>query len=575
MGRIADAALEVLRRGPADVEQVAAVLRSEGVTRARNPVAAVRRALRDDLRVIELLDGRLASIDQALSGVELTTVVGVAAAADGRLEVEPDLAPLAVLGIGPTVPLPSGVRPGDLVAVRVDDALEGRITARRITAVARRPDDEAALLDAIGGLLEAPRPERTWLMPPIAHLATVALSVAAERPDALRTPGRPLTEVVAAAGYEAHMGWVGLAGTDWAELTEDEAEMLEAEVAELLMEERPADAAIVQERLLLVLRRHLPERVPAARRRLARALARAGRPEDALAALVVAESPDPEDWYEAAVIAYRAGDEVRARRWVQSGLARLDGAAHDEVGECLDDIAGDLDAQAMFLRRRAELEELTPDAAGARWLAHAVATLPRSYLVEALVEELAELFPPDALVDLVELLAEEGDAGRDVCLAMATVMPRPVARRARNAAGRAAVPRGRAVGGLVDAYPARAWATLSSDAPDQRQLVVTLAKEDGRVSPLVVLVDLEELGGALKDAFFLPDMVEERLERELFRPMDELGLGCHAIPLGEAIALISEGLQLTRLIGWEMPSLTHQPVVERIDRWLLRPGIPG
>lgn len=575
MGRIADAALDVLRRGPADVEQVADVLRAEGVTRARNPVAAVRRALRDDLRVVELLDGRLASIDQALSGVELTTVVGAAAAAEGCLEVEPDLAPLVVLGIGPTVPLPGGVRAGDLVAVRVDDAVDGRISTRRVTAVGRRPDDEAALLDAIAGLLGGRRPDRAWLMPPIVHLATVALSVAAERAEALREPGRPLTEVVATAGYEAHMGWVGPAGTDWTELTADEAEMLEAEVAELLMEERPAEAAVVQERLLRLLRLHLPERVPEARRRLARALARSGRPGDALAALVVAESPDPEDWYEAAVIAYRSGDEVRARRWVQSGLARLDGSAHDEVGDCLTDIAGDLDAQAKFLRLRAELDEVAPDAAGARWLAAAVAALPRSYLVEALVEELADALAPPALAVLVERLAEEGDAGRDVCLAMAAVLPAPVARRARMAAGRAAVPHGRAVAGLVDAHPARAWATLSSDAPDQRQLVITVAKEGGRVSPLVVLVDLDELGGALKDAFFLPDMVEERLARELFRPMDELGLGCHSIPLGQAVALVAEGLELTRLIGWEMPSLTHQPVAERIERWLLHPGIPG
>jgi hypothetical protein len=69
MGRIADAALVILARGPADLEDLAAELHATGVTRARNPVAAVRRALRDDIRVIDLPDGRVAGIAQALAGV--------------------------------------------------------------------------------------------------------------------------------------------------------------------------------------------------------------------------------------------------------------------------------------------------------------------------------------------------------------------------------------------------------------------------------------------------------------------------------------------------------------------------
>src|SRR5690606_6686381 len=120
-----------------------------------------------------------------------------------------------------------------------------------------------------------------------------------------------------------HLGWVGPAGTGWASLTEEEVDELELDVAELLAAERPAEAALAQERLVAVLRRHLPERVPPARRRLARILARAGRPDDALAELVGAfPDGDPEDWYEAAVLAVRTGDEVRARRWVEAGLAR-------------------------------------------------------------------------------------------------------------------------------------------------------------------------------------------------------------------------------------------------------------
>ncbi|HMM48444.1 MAG TPA: hypothetical protein PKE32_02360 [Miltoncostaeaceae bacterium] len=67
MGRIADAALAALTRTPMAIEQLAADLRAQGARRARNPVSAVRRALRDDLRVIELEDGRLARPSAASS----------------------------------------------------------------------------------------------------------------------------------------------------------------------------------------------------------------------------------------------------------------------------------------------------------------------------------------------------------------------------------------------------------------------------------------------------------------------------------------------------------------------------
>lgn len=560
----------MLAAGPADAGDVGRRLAAAGITRARDPATAVRRALRDDTRVVELADGRLASIDQALTGIDLTTRVTPVARDQGWLEIEPDLAPLTVLGLGPTVDLPAGVRAGEIVAVRVDDALGRAITIRAIAEPAPRPDDEAAVVDGVRRLLAlwGADADADWGPPAIAHLATVAVSVAADDPRALRVPGRPLSEVVADAGYEAHLGWAGRAGTDWSVLTEDEAELLEAEAASLLMDERPGEAAMVQERLLTVLRHHMPERVPAARRRLARTLARAGRPEDAVAALTAGDVDDPEDWYEAAVVAHRAGDERRARRWVQSGLARLGGDAHTEIERCLADLEGDLDAQARYLTLRDELDGLTPDPDGARWLARAVAGLSRSYLVESLLEELAVGSDRGALDTLIAHLADQGDLGRDVCLAMGQVLPRGIARRALDAAGSHTVPAGAAVAGLVDARPERAWTTRASDAPDQRQVVVTVARGDGRVSPLVALIDIEEMGGALKDGFFLPDMIEERLRRELFEPMEELGLACHPIPLAEGIAAISDGLDIARRIGWRMPSLSHQPVVDRLLRLL-------
>jgi hypothetical protein len=127
------------------------------------------------------------------------------------------------------------------------------------------------------------------------------------------------------------------------------------------------------------------------------------------------------------------------------------------------------------------------------------------------------------------------------------------------------------VAGLVDAHAVGAWSTLFEDAPDQRQLIITIGKEDDRVSALIVLIDFEDLGGAVKDAFFLPDMAQERLTREVIAPMEELGLRCRPMPLGDAVSLLSDGLAITREIGWELPSLSSQPVLDRIERQVLHP----
>lgn len=566
MGRIADAALELLATGPADIDDVAARLARSGVTRARDPIGAVRRALRGDPRVIALADGRIASVAQALTGLELTTRVTTSEEHEGRLDVEPDLAPLTVLGLGPTIDLPAGIRAGDVVSVRVDDPEERAISIRPVSGLRGHPADEAAVIEGVRALL-TPFGGHAWA--PIASLATVAVGVAADNPGALRRPGRPLSEIVAAGGFEAHLGWVGPAGTDWVGLTEDEAELIEAEISGLLADDRPAEAAIAQERLISVLRRHMPERVPAARRRLARTLARAGRPEEAVAALTAGDAGDPEDWYEAAVIARRIGDDVSARRWVQSGLARADRPGDAEVERCLADLEHDLDAQARYARLRDELLDITPDEYGANWLAGAVASLTRPYLVEALMEELAAGSDRRAIDELIVHLADAGDAGRDACLAMGAVLPRGIARRAREAAGRDAMARSAAVAGLVDGYPDRAWATRTADAPDQRQVVITIARGDDLVSALIALIDIDHMGGALKDGFFLPDMVEARLRRELLEPMHELGLTCEPIPLGEATAAVAGGLQVSRSIGWHLPSLAHQPVLERLSRYLI------
>ena len=317
---------------------------------------------------------------------------------------------------------------------------------------------------------------------------------------------------------------------------------------------------------------------------------------------------DPEDWYEAAVIAYRTGDPVSARRWTESGLAHATSPDRAEVAECLDDIAGDLDAQAAFLRLRAALEDedgdIEPERDGIARVVRALTGLDRSYLVEAMAEAIVDSVPPEEMPAFLAAVADVEEGGRDACLALATICEPALGRVVREGltgrsdppsrpavAGppaappappratpppRAPAPHGRpAVAGLLGARPVAAWATSPLDAPDQQQVVITVAKERGRLSPLVVLVDLVDLGGGVKDAFFLPDLVEPRLRRELFAPMEQVGLPSAPVDVHEAIDLVAVALERTAAIGWRLPSLQHQPVLDRIERWLLRPQRGG
>ena len=573
MGRIADSVLALLADGPLGADRLGAELARTGATRSRDPAAAVRRATRDDPRVIQIADGRLASVAQALTGVTLAVEVTPADLAAGGLELGTDLAPLAVLGVAPSVALPRGVRPGETLAVRIDDPVARRIVVERGHRPAARADDETALLAAVADRLAGRGARRPDLMPPITHLGEVVAALTAARPDLLRAAGRPLSRVLDEAGYEVHLGWVGPPGTAWESLTEAEVDALECDVADLLVREQTAEAASTQARLADLLARHMPERAPAARRRLARILSQAGRRTEALARLRAAFGEnDPENWYEAALIAYRDGDAVSARRWAETGLAHAPPGS-SEVAECLADLAGDLDAQTAFQRGRVTLarHDIDVDPESAERVARAVVEPRRSYLVEAMAEEIVAALAPDDLPALLSALAGAGESGREACLALAAVLPPQTARPAGDAAGRGARPLRDGVAGLVDAHPAAAWATSPMDAPDQQQLVITIAKEHGRVSPLVVLIDLDELGGAVKDAFFLPDMVEARLRRELFAPMEATGLPPGPVVLDEAIALVQVALMRTAEIGWRIPSLRHQPVLDRIERWLLRP----
>ncbi len=157
MGRIADAAVDLLADGPLGADALGAALAAAGATRSRNPAEAARRAIRADPRVIQLVNGRLASAAQALEGLELTTVLGELDVASGRIDVAPDLAPLALIGIGPRIAVPEALAAGDVVAVRLEDAV-GAADPRR--GHRRRPAAAAGRAGVDRGGRRAPRAAR-------------------------------------------------------------------------------------------------------------------------------------------------------------------------------------------------------------------------------------------------------------------------------------------------------------------------------------------------------------------------------------------------------------------------------
>ena len=572
MGRIADAALRLLAAGPADAAALGAALARSGATRAQDPAEAVRRALRGDPRAATLDDGRLVSVSQALGGVALGVVVGEEAARAGAVDLEPDLGPLAVLGVGPALPIPLGTSAGQALVVRVEDTGAPRVSVWPAGDLEPRPDDESQLVAAVAARLARQRPDAPWASPPVVHLTTVALAVMAASPGAFRAPGRPLSAALAAAGFEVHLGWVGSSGTSWGSLTEEEMDALEDEVAELLVAERHVEAAAVQGRLVALVDRHRPERAPPARRRWAELLGRAERADEGLAVLrELFPLDDPEDRYAAALIAVRRDDLPTARRMVEEGLARAPDDDEDETARCLADLAEDLDAQAAFLRLQAGASSAPGEDVPMR-VARAIVGPGRSYLVEQMAEDLFAGLDPDSAAGLLEAMAEEaGPVGLEACLACAPVLGARLGALAGRLGAEVDEPRP-SVRGLLDARPVAAWVTAPEDAPDQQQLIVAVAKEERRLMPLVALIDHDELGGAVKDAFFLPDMVEPRLRREVLARMAEIGIPGWPVNLEEAIRALERGLRLSSAAGWRLPSQEHQAVLERIERWVFRPA---
>lgn len=274
----------------------------------------------------------------------------------------------------------------------------------------------------------------------------------------------------------------------------------------------------------------------------------------------------PIESYRHALACLDAGDEVGARRAVEEGLARSWRPQCAQVRECLDDLGAQLDGEAA-LRRFATR---TPGPRG--WLAHPaglahdVIALGRAHLVEAVIEEVALVLPGRVLQRLLVGMsdARTRDAD-DLLLACAAVLAGRSAREARRLArgARAASPAARA---LAQPRLAAAWVAGGHVAGAQQQLVLAVARDGGRVAPLVALVDHAGEGPVLRDAFFLPDMVPGRLDREVLRPMAAAGMRAAPVAPGHALGSVSAALGSALADGRRIPSEAHQSVITRMRR---------
>ena len=580
MGRIADSVALSARRGTAHRRRD----RRHARARGRDPLARPpaprcgarpRRPARHPLG-----DGRLASVTQALAGVELTVGGDAEAIAAGAVDrARPGPARRSRLGLRPSL-LPPGARSGRRRrGCESTTPAPTRVAVATCGRAAARAGDEAALARGGRGAPRAGRRSGRWV----------------RRPSPTWARGRGLgprpTSGRAARGRPPPVGGARRCGLrDPSRLGRPARHRLgrphrrggrraRGRVGRLLAAERTLEAAAVQTQLLSVLRRHVPERV-APRPAPPRAHPGARRPPRAgprgAAPRPFAED-DPEDLYEAAVIAYRRGDEVSARRWAATGLARRrpgrgrDGASASRTSRTTSTPRRRSCARARGLRgswtsRRADDADRV--ARGGR--------RPRPLLPRRGARRGDRRRAPPRRGRGAGRAARRGRRGRPPGLprlSPSSAPARPPPRARRPGPPRPLRP---AVAGLLGARPVAAWATSPIDAPDQQQVVITVAKENGRVSPLVVLVDLDDLGGAVKDAFFLPGHGEPRLRRELLAPMEQVGLpGEPGLTCHEAIALVARPWSATATSGWTDPLLAHQPVLDRIERWLMRPQRGG
>lgn len=281
--------------------------------------------------------------------------------------------------------------------------------------------------------------------------------------------------------------------------------------------------------------------------------------------------PDhPSRMYRQALEYLDRGDEVSARRSIEEGLARAWSAECAVVRCCLDDLGAQLDGEAALRRFAARTAGPREWMARPRHLARDVVGLARAHLVEAVVEEIVLVLPPRVLGRLVTRLARaEGQGAPDLLAAVATIATGPEARAALRAWG-GAPPESPAVHALAFPRLAAAWrcAGPAGQGPDDAhdQLIVAVARDGGRVAPLVALVDHHDLGAVLRDAFFLPDMVPGRLEREVLAPLAAAGMPAAPIDAADGLDAACAALSGAQAMGLRIPSEAHQSVMARMRR---------
>jgi len=280
----------------------------------------------------------------------------------------------------------------------------------------------------------------------------------------------------------------------------------------------------------------------------------------------MSRADDPLRQYRRALACLDCGDEVAARRAVEEGLARAWSPASAPVRACLDDLGAQLDGDAALRRFAAR----TP---GPRaWMAHPdrlardILRLRRAHLVEVVVEEISAVLPPPVMGRLVAHLDDARTQGcRDLLAAIAAVSPAPVAGSARRAwgGGRPESPAARAL-----AFPrlAAAWRCAAGDAAPEHQLIVAVARDGGRVAPMVAVVRHDHPSPLLRDAFFLPDMVPGRLDREVIAPLVRAGITAVPVDVADALHAACGALDAALSTGWRIPSEAHQSVIARIGR---------
>lgn len=273
-----------------------------------------------------------------------------------------------------------------------------------------------------------------------------------------------------------------------------------------------------------------------------------------------------------------AGDDIAARRAVEEGLAHAWPPQAAATRECLDDLASQLDGEAALQRFAAR----TPGPRG--WLARpdefarAVLALGRAHLVEVVIEEVALLLPPAVMLRLIAALERaRTPATRDLLIACGGVLTGDAARAAREAVGSLA-PRSAAARALARPALAGAWSGRTGAHEAQQQVIVAVARDGGRVAPLVALVDHRQAAPVLHDAFFLPDMVPGRLQHEVITPLGRAGMPVAPADAVEALRMACDALSGALAEGRQIPSEAHQSVIARMLRLhaaLGRPDGPG